>query len=169
MLFVFSFFLFSCAVNPYYTDFRWNIKNLQNEWGDYTNIWYASYTRTAPAFYSNTWDTNSIIYVGDIRFSKSFGLRFSLSKQACFFNDNNCPFFIRLPNGKEYTFKASYTNIGNYGVVSVPFTQQLAEVLCQDNPSIRFSVMNYFYCKFNFPSNFKYAWEHLNSYYQPNI
>ena len=159
-------FLCSCSSIFYCKDIRWSIKEVKNEWGELYGARYASFSKPAGGLYSNSWDDNSPCIISDIRFSKSFGLYFAVSRTPWLFNDNSVPVTIRVRNsGREYSFKGSYAGGNSFGYIRVPFSPGLASSLCNKNVSLHFTVAGVYKCRFDFPPNFNLIWENLDKNY----
>jgi hypothetical protein len=120
------------------------------------------------SYYSHTFAYNERSFIKNLRFSKYEGLYFETHTDVSFMNLDNVTLYVKnLNNNIESSYQAQFLNKGSYGVMLVPFSENLADSLCNDNVSIRFITPLNYRCIFNFPTRFKLIYNKLKHMTDP--
>ena len=139
---------------------RWSVGAFTNQWGDRTGDYYVQFDGEIRTVYSSASSSNETITINEISFSEREGLSFVFSRGILAnLVSGDVLFRIVLPNETTVDFNGR----GDRGVLFIPYSRELLNVLLQENIVIIFSVRNSarIQSQFRLPPRFKEAYELL--------
>jgi len=139
---------------------HWSVGAFTNQWGDKTGDYYVQFDGEVKTLYSSASSRNETTTIREISFSKKEGLSFKFSIFPQYLVQGDVLFRIILPDETKVDFKG---NGNEKGVLFIPYSEKLLNILLQENIYIIFAPNNsaQIQCSFKLPSRFKEAYELL--------
>jgi hypothetical protein len=145
------------------SNIRWSLGEYTNEWGDRTGEYFTKYDGTIKAIFSNVVRNNEEVDITELAFSRQEGLSFHIpvSTGMSPVMASSVEIIIRSDNGEEIKFIGRSTGPTYGRNIFIPYSSELENSLLRKNIIIRLSASSTIRYQFNFPSNFKQAYETL--------
>ena len=137
---------------------RWSVGAFTNQWGDRTGDYYVQFDGEVNTVYSSASSRNQQITIREISFSQKEGLSFNFSRGAlASLVSGDVLFRIELPDETTVDFNG---NGNDRGVLFIPYSEELLNILLQENVIIIFAPRNSarIQCAFRLPSRFRDAY-----------
>ena len=139
----------------------WIVEQARNEWNDPLGTFYARFNGISIGLYSHIFASGTKTTIKDIKFSLKEGLSFITSNDVFFMDDDNVTVTMKQSDTEGSSFRGHYYNMGNYGKITIPYSDELLEMMLINNTIVRFVTSQNYRCQFNFPTKFANAYAKL--------